>query len=35
MSTLGKSRFNTDELYELAMIAIIEHGLIFGAVKRD
>ncbi len=31
MSTLGRPRFNTDELYKQAMIAIIEHGLIFKA----
>jgi len=31
MSTLGRPRFNTDELFEQAMIAIIEHGLIFKA----
>jgi hypothetical protein len=31
MSTLGRPRFNTDELFQNAMIAIIEHGLIFKA----
>jgi|GEM_PF-1290683 len=31
MSTLGKSRFNTDELYKQAMIAIIENELVFKA----
>ena len=31
MSTLGKSRFNTDELFQNAMIAIVENELIFKA----